>query len=170
MKSLYKTFVFCLILAPGLVSANMLEAINKPSDSRAIAQLEQGKILWDITLADPQALVSRLQVLEETYHDMVRQNLTPNMMFTFRGGSVQHLARDLSHRDLDQAAASLVVQQKLTELLALPGVRMEACQIATRRFNLLQQDDLMPGVTLVGNTFLSIMGYTNQGYTSIRID
>ncbi|AHF01852.1 hypothetical protein THIAE_08875 [Thiomicrospira aerophila AL3] len=168
MNTFFRSFILCVVLSPGLVMAN--SSITKPSDSRALAGLEQGKILWDITLAQPDALIARLNVLEETYHDMVRQNLTPNMMFTFRGGAVQHLAQDLSQRDLDQAAASLAVQQKLSELLALPGIHMEACQIATRRFNLTRQEDLMQGVTLVGNTFLSIMGYENQGYTTIRID
>lgn len=168
MKAFLMRFAFILALAPGLVLANSVS--TKPLDSRALAGLEQGKILWDITLANPDALIARLNVLEETYEDMVRQGLKPNMIFTFRGGAAGLIAKDLSHLDIEQASAVGQVQYKLTELMKRPGVHMEACQIATRRFNITQQDQLLPGISLVGNTFLSIMGYENQGYTTIRID
>lgn len=164
MKTFFSRLVIILVLAPGLVLA------EKPSDQRALASIESGKILWDITLANPQALLSRLTVLEETYDDMLRQGLKPNMIFTFRGGAAGLIAADLRGLDIERAAEVGQVQDKLTSLMKRPGVHMEACAIATRRFNLTKQDQLMPGVLLVGNTFLSIMGYENQGYTTIRID
>lgn len=164
MKPLIHFFLFLVFLAPGLVMA------EKPSDQRALAGIESGKILWDITLANPEGLLSRLNVLEETYEDMVRQGVKPNMIFTFRGGAAGLIAADISHLEMEKASAVGQVQYKLTEFMKRPGVHMEACQIATRRFNLTKQDHLMPGILLVGNTFLSIMGYENQGYTTIRID
>lgn len=164
MNKLLKLILFVVVLLPGLTIA------GKSSDQRALARIESGKILWDITLANPQALISRLIVLEETYEDMVRQGVKPNMIFTFRGGAAGLIAADLNHLDIERAADVGLVQDKLASFMKRPGVHMEACQIATRRFNLTQQDHLMPGVLLVGNTFLSIMGYENQGYTTIRID
>ncbi len=164
MQRVLKVFFVLFTLLPGLVLA------DKPSDNRAINGMQTGKILWDITLANPENLLSRLNVLEETYEDMIRQKIKPQMIFTFRGGAAGLIARDLSHLDIDKAAAVGQVQYKLSELMKRPGIHMEACQIATRRFNLTEQNQLMPGILLVGNTFLSIMGYENKGYTTIRID
>ncbi len=138
--------------------------------AKAISEIKAGKILWDITLGNPEGLLSRLNVLEETYEDMVRQGIKPQMIFTFRGGAAGFIARDLSHLTMEQASAVDQVQLKLEGLMKRPGVHMEVCQIATRRFNITRQAQLIPGVLLVGNTFLSIMGYENQGYSTIRID
>ncbi|WP_018875039.1 DsrE family protein [Thioalkalivibrio sp. ALJ1] len=142
---------------------------DKPSDERAIAGLENGRILWDITIGDPERLIARLSVIEETYDDMVRQGLEPEMMFAFRGGAAGMIAASTDHLELEDVSAVRHIHERLEDLLAREGVHMEACSIATRRFD-LTQDDLLPGIQLVGNTFLSIMGYESQGYATIRID
>lgn len=163
MKAFLKSFLLILILAPGLVLA------GKPTDSRAIAGMDKAKILWDVTLANPQGLISRLSVIEETHQDMVRQGLKPNMVFAFRGGAAGLIGRDTDQLDIERAAEVRMLHDRIAQIQQLEGVHMEACAIATRRFN-LSQEDLLPGITLVGNTFLSIMGYENQGFATIRID
>ncbi|WP_018138734.1 MULTISPECIES: hypothetical protein [unclassified Thioalkalivibrio] len=144
-------------------------AAEKPSDERALAGIEHGQILWDITIGDPERLIARLSVIEETHEDMVRQGLEPNMVFAFRGGAAALIARDTDHLEIEDVSAVRHIHDRLADIQELDGVHMEACYIATRRFD-LGQDDLIPGVNLVGNTFLSIMGYEQQGYTTIRID
>ncbi|MGM0552654.1 MAG: hypothetical protein ACQETK_02430 [Pseudomonadota bacterium] len=163
MKSLTSAFLFCCLLLPGLAAA------DKPGDSRALTGIDTGRILWDITIDDPDRLISRLSVIEETYDDMLRQDVQPMMIFTFRGGAAGLLARNPDHIELEDASAVTHVHKRLQDLLGRSGVHMEACAIATRRFG-LEQQDLIPGVQLVGNTFLSIMGYRHKGYTAIRID
>jgi intracellular sulfur oxidation DsrE/DsrF family protein len=156
-----RLFLFALLL-PAL-------ALAKPSDTRALNQMESGRILWDITLSNPEGLIARLAVIEETYQDMLRQGVTPNMVFAFRGGAAGLMAKDPNHLTLEQQQSVRLLQQRIAKLQQLKGVHMEVCQIAARRFDLKQQD-LIPGLHMVGNTFLSIMGYQNQGYATIRID
>ena len=163
MKAFIRCVALILTLAPGLVLA------DKPSDSRAIAGMQTGQILWDITLANPQGLIARLNVIEETHQDMIRQGLKPKMVFAFRGGAAGLIARNTDKLDIERAAEVRMLHDRIAQIQQLDGVHMEACVIATRRFN-LDQKDLLPGITLVGNTFLSIMGYEKQGYTTIRID
>lgn len=163
MKTLFASFSLILALAPGLVLA------DKPTDSRAIAGMQTGQILWDVTLANPQGLISRLNVIEETHQDMIRQGLKPKMVFAFRGGAAGLIGRDTEKLDIERAAEVRMLHDRIAQIQQLDGVHMEACSIATRRFN-LGQEDLLPGITLVGNTFLSIMGYENQGYATIQID
>ncbi len=144
-------------------------AADKPGDERAIEGMDEGRILWDVTLGDPEALMGRLDVILETREDMQRQGLEPHMVFAFRGGAAGLVAESTDHLDFADVANVERLHERLDALLELDNVHMEACSIATRRFD-LEAGDLLPGIELVGNTFLSIMGYERQGYTTIRID
>jgi intracellular sulfur oxidation DsrE/DsrF family protein len=163
MKPLLTRILLIFALAPGLVFA------DKPTDSRAIVGMQTGKILWDITLSNPKRLIARLNVIEETHQDMIRQGLQPKMVFAFRGGAAGLIAQDTDQLNLELAAEVLMLHERIKQVQKLEGVHMEACAIAARRFH-LDQKDLLPGITLVGNTFLSIMGYQNQGFAIIKID
>jgi intracellular sulfur oxidation DsrE/DsrF family protein len=156
-----------LMLFVALVPA--LALADKPTDTRALAGMNTGQILWDITLADPKRLIARLDVIEETHQDMVRQGLKPKMVFAFRGGAAGLIAKDTSQLEMGRASKVERLHDRIAEIQQLNGTHMEACSIATRRFD-LEQNDLLPGITLVGNTFLSIMGYENQGFATIWID
>jgi len=48
------------------------------------------------------------------------------------------------------------------------GVRMEACSVATKLFN-VSNKSLLNGIKPVGNTFVSLTGYQAKGYASIPI-
>lgn len=157
-------------LLVGVLALAGVAAADKPGDAAALAGVEEGRIIWDVTLADPAALSGRLDVVVETYDDMVRQGVTPRMVFAFRGGAARIIAGDIDdHFTIEQRNAVEEVQEKLAALQERAGVTMEACDIATRRFQ-LGQDDLMPGIDLVGNTFLSLMGYGQQGYVAIPLN
>ena len=142
---------------------------DKLDDRVALEEIEVGKIAWDVTQGNPGILSGRLDVIHETYQDMLRQKVEPRMLFTFRGGAVLLLQKNINALPLADQAEAEQVQRKLAELIALPGVRMEACQIATRRVG-LKPEDLIPGVHTVGNTFLSLMGFGQRGYITIPIN
>lgn len=142
---------------------------EKLDDRVALEGIEVGKIAWDVTQGNPGILRGRLNVILETYRDMQRQDVEPRMLFTFRGGAVLLLQKDISALPLSDQDEAEQVQRQLAELQALPGVRMEACQIAMRRAG-LEPDDLIPGIHAVGNTFLSLMGFGQRGYITIPIN
>lgn len=141
---------------------------DRPDDRVALAGVETGRIFWDITIADAYVLAGRLAVVATTYDDMVRQGVTPEMVLAFRGGAVRLLAADLALVPADQRDGAVDVQRRLQELLAQSGVRLETCYIAMNRVS-MEPEDMMPGVNTVGNTFLSAMGFSQQGYVSIPL-
>ncbi len=157
-----------LFIAAILLFASPVWA-DKLSDSVALEGIEVGKIAWDVTQGNPSILTGRLDVIHETYRDMQRQAVTPKMLFTFRGGAILLLQRDIDALPLADQADAELAQARLAELIALPGVRMEACQIAMRRAG-LEAEDLIPGVHAVGNTFLSLMGFGQRGYITLPIN
>lgn len=139
-----------------------------PDDSMALEGVETGRIFWDVTIADPALLAGRLGVIAQTYRDMVRQGVTPEMILAFRGGAVRLLVADVGTQPEESRAGVQDVQQRLEQLMELPGVRLEACYIAMRRVP-LEPQNLMRGLHTVNNTFLSAMGYSQKGYVPIPI-
>ena len=54
------------------------------------------------------------------------------------------------------------------EALAALGVRQEVCAVATRVFG-IGNKTLLPGLTLVGDGFISLIGYQSQGYHLVPV-
>ena len=165
MRRLMLGLMICLL--PGLAwSAD----VPRPDDAHALEGIEEGRILWDVTLSDPGKLLARLGVIEQTYRDLERQGVMPRMVFGFRGGSVRLLTRDAPDRDMENAQTILQIHARLAELHALEGVeRMEVCSIASRRAGITQADLVDPLVE-VGNTFVTAAAYAQRGYAKIKID
>jgi intracellular sulfur oxidation DsrE/DsrF family protein len=152
-----------------MLTAFAAHAGDKPDDAYALQGVDTGRILWDITQGSPALLKARLAVMEETFQDMVRQHVKPEMVLAFRGAAVLLLDRNLSHTSFEDGQDARDVQASLAEFVALPGVRLEACYIAMRR-GPMTPEDLVDGVHAVGNTFLSTVGYSQKGFVSIPIN
>lgn len=143
-------------------------AEEKPDDAIALRGVSSGKVVWDINTASPAKLALYLQVIEETYDDLVRQGIVPEMVFAFRGESLKIIG--LEHDQVTLAAMPEIKQsaQKIHELMHRPGVRMEACSVAARIFD-VDTEKILHGIRPVGNTFVSLIAYQNKGYAIIPI-
>lgn len=142
---------------------------QKPDDADALEGIETGKVVWDITLSNPGQLLFIMKVIDETYQDMLRQDVTPDMIFTFHGRVLKLLSSQPLELDLDEEVA-------LEELLALiqtmskkPGIKMESCSVASRILG-IDNSTIIPAVKPVGNTFVSLIGYQQKGYALIPIN
>ncbi|MCL7744874.1 hypothetical protein LV476_07985 [Guyparkeria hydrothermalis] len=150
--------------------AGMTADPPRPDDSHALQGIEEGRILWDVTAGDPDKLLARLGVIEQTYRDLERQGVAPRMVFAFRGGAVRLLTEQAAESHMDDAQTILQIHDMLRELAALDGVeRMEACSIATRRVGITQAE-LVDPVVEVGNTFVTAAAYAQRGFAKIKID
>lgn len=142
---------------------------DKPSDADALEGIETGKVVWDVTLSKPSRLLFVMKVIDETYEDLVRQDVTPDMVFTFHGRVLKLLSTQPLELDIDEEVA-------LEELLSLiqtmgnkPGVKMESCSVASRILGIDNSTIISP-VKPVGNTFVSLIGYQQKGYAFIPIN
>ncbi|NCA70190.1 MAG: hypothetical protein EOM91_08780 [Sphingobacteriia bacterium] len=146
----------------------MLALAEKPTDSHALAGVETGKVAWDINMGDAKKLRLYLQVMAETYDDLKRQGVEPEMIFTFRGPSLPLISTEHGDVPLEDIEHHEAVAEQISALQQRPGVRMEACSIAARLFG-VEAKQLLPGINFVGNTFVSQIGYQSKGYASIPI-
>ncbi len=136
-------------------------------DSSALKGVNTPKTLFNLNLTTAKKLELYLNVKKMTYDDISRQGYKPDMILAFRGGSVRLISTEtwsFSEEDQLRLKKSAVL---ISELINL-GVKVEACSIATNLFK-IDNNTLLPGVKVVGNTFVSLTGYQNKGYALVPI-
>ncbi len=140
----------------------------KPSDDDALSDIKEGKVVWDLTVGSPSKLLLMLNVIEETYDDLTRQNVKPDMVFAFHGPVVKLITTEYLDLPLDEEEAHEQALLQLKKLSEKPGVKMESCSIATRLLD-VDNESILPYIKPVGNTFVSLIGYQKKGYALIPI-
>jgi len=140
---------------------------EKPGDADALKGVSEGKVLFDVNMAEPKKLTLYLAVIRETVDDLRRQGVKPDVILAFRGLSVKLLNRDREAMELTDFEHLDKIAAQLADLQT-QGVRMEACSVATRLFG-VDNKNLLDGIKPVGNTFVSLTGYQAQGYANIPI-
>jgi intracellular sulfur oxidation DsrE/DsrF family protein len=157
-------FYICLIF----VASSSLGSATELSDTDALKNLKEGKVIWDIGAENPVKLALYLKVVQQTYDGLIKQNVKPDMVFAFHGGAVKLITVEHDHADLEQHNEKAEIATLLADLQKRPGVRMEVCGIATALFK-IDNDHILSGIKPVGNTFISLIGYHAQGYTQIPL-
>jgi intracellular sulfur oxidation DsrE/DsrF family protein len=130
------------------------------TDTRALAGAAAARVIWDINAADAAKLTRQMGVIARTYDDLLNAGATPEMVFAFRGPAVTFIAA--GHPQFEALA------EKLHALLQRPNVRMEICGIAAMN-NGVDLSTVLPGIEPVNNTFVSLIGWQQQGYALIPI-
>ncbi len=124
------TFVSVLLLALNLQAAQL-------DDKDALKGVEKGQVLFDINTAyTPKALALYLTVIGETYDGLVRQNVKPDIVLAFRGQAVRLINTQRDDGMALEFKASLDEVASLIKGLQHKGVKMEACGVAMRLFNI----------------------------------
>ncbi|HKL77497.1 MAG TPA: hypothetical protein VJ985_03905 [Gammaproteobacteria bacterium] len=161
LRPLLTTLALVALLLP-------LSATAAPDNARALQGLEQGKVVWNITLDDPQELTGQMRVIQQTYRDLANAGIEPKMVLGFHSHNVNYLAQDLDHIKLEKMDAVQRFQEQLGKVAELEGVRVEACAIANRFFG-MKGKTMRDDVHVVANGYVSFIAYQHQGYGMIGI-
>lgn len=136
-----------------------------PNDSESLEGVTVGKGFFDINISvdagSPEAaqgkLALYLDVIKQTYEGLEDQNVTADIIVAFRGMAVTLITTSTSDE----------VKGLIAELDSL-GVKFEACNVATSLFE-VDNSTILQEVKVVGNTFISAIGYQAKGYSPILI-
>ena len=139
-----------------------------PDNSRALRGLEQGKVVWNITLEDLQQLTGQMRVIQQTYQDLKGAGIEPKMVLGFHSPNVNYLAKNLDHIALEKMDAVQRFQKQLAKVADLDGVRVEACNIANRLFG-MKDKAVRDDVEVVANGYVSFVAYQHKGFGMIGI-
>lgn len=138
------------------------------NDRHALGELKVGKGVFLVDIGDARKLNFYLEVIQGSYQGMKAQGVEPDFVLVYIGPSVKYLTHAPS-AEVEAAAGALLLEiESNVEKLAALGVRQEICAVATRVFG-VDNDSLLSGLTLVGDGFISLIGYQAQGYHQVPV-
>lgn len=166
MNYRYSALVTGILL---LLAAHLVIAGNPViNDRAALADMKLGKGVFLVDIGDAKKLNFYLEVIQGSYRGMKDQGVNPDFVLVFIGPSVKYLS-DSPAEDVEQAAGGLLMDiEANVEALVSLGVRLEVCAVATRVFG-IDNNSILPGMTLVGDGFISLIGYQAQGYHLVPV-
>ncbi len=138
------------------------------SDQAALADLKVGKGVFLVDIGDPKKLNFYLEVIQGTYKGMKKQGVDPDFILVFIGPSVKYLSTSPSAQTEQAAGGVLLDIESNVEALAALGVKQEICAVATRVLG-VDNKTVFPGLSVVGDGFISLIGYQSQGYHLVPV-
>ncbi|MDJ0807939.1 MAG: hypothetical protein QNJ78_14050 [Gammaproteobacteria bacterium] len=151
-----------------LISQFSLAVSSEINDKRALADLKNGRGVFLVDIGDAKKLNFYLEVIQGTHKGMKSQGVEPDFVLVYIGPSVKYLTSSPSEEaDASAGGVLLEIETNVAKLADL-GIRQEVCAVATRVFG-IDNGTLFPGLTLVGDGFISLIGYQAQGYHSVPV-
>ncbi|WP_319380890.1 DsrE family protein [Thiomicrorhabdus sp.] len=136
------------------------------NDSVALNGLKEVKIVYLIDFPHPQRTDGYLKDIEATRQGYLKQGVEPKMVLVFQGETVKYLTRNPDEMLVFEYEKEL---NSIAETIARfkgYGVRMEICSVATAYFKVDNQT-VLPGMTVVGDSSISMVGWQYQGYKAV---
>jgi intracellular sulfur oxidation DsrE/DsrF family protein len=156
-----------LAIAAGFASLGPI-ALAQPDDQAALAGLRDVKTAFDITEGDGKMLLLKLTVIDETRQSLLRQGVTAHFVLAFRSGTTRLVQTNLEKLNPEQREYAAKIAAKLKELRQAPGIEsLEQCGVAMRLAE-VSSEHLLPELTVVGNSWISLMAYQTRGYAYIQ--
>ncbi len=161
-----RILTLCMLLFVPLLPA---QAATAPiNDAAALQGVKEGKGIFLIDFSDPKKTAFYLEIIRGTHAGLTRQGVKPRFVVVYIGPTVRFLSsKPDDELELEQGDALKAIAKQVTELNKL-GVRQEICAIATRVFK-VPNETILPGLTLVGDGFISLIGWQTQGYKLVPL-
>ena len=148
------------ILSFGSISAHAQLA----DDKAALQGLNEVKVIFDITEGDGKALNTYLNVVEEARQSLIKQGVKPQIVLAFRGPATRLVQTDQSQIKPEDREYATKIAATIKELSSAEGVAaIEQCGVAVRMVG-TKPENVVPGVKVVGNSWISLAGYQAKGY------
>ncbi|HWS76489.1 MAG TPA: DsrE family protein [Quisquiliibacterium sp.] len=140
---------------------------SAPDNKAALAGVKEMKMAFDITDANPEALLLKLAVIDLTRKQLIADGVTPRIVLAFRGDASYFTQTDLEKIKPADREGAIKVAAKIREMRSTNGYEsMEQCSVPLPARK-IRNDDVMPEVKLVGNGWISLVAYQHRGYAYI---
>lgn len=159
----------CVFVASVLMgSVSTFAAELEPNDARALAGLHSAKAVFDITTNNPKKLYFYLNLVEQTARSMQAEGVKPEFVLTFRGPATFYMSRDRSKISLEDSEMADKIEKKIAELGHISAVHMEQCAVAAKALH-VERNTIYSPITVVGNSWISLIGYQAKGYALVPV-
>jgi intracellular sulfur oxidation DsrE/DsrF family protein len=159
MKKLLIVFVLLIGTALSVQAAEL-------QNDAALAGVTNTNAIFDISPGG-RRLLGQLNVIYKTYEQLVAFGHKPNFVLAFRGGATKFVTAEDKYVPKKELTIKKQIQQKINEFKDL-GATMELCGIAAKG-NKVAKDDFLPGIEVVANGYISVIGYQSKGYNLVPI-
>lgn len=140
---------------------------SAPDNKAALAGVKEMKMAFDITDADPNALLTKLTVIDVTRKQLLAEGVTPRIVMAFRGDASYFTQTDVEKIKPADREIAAKVAAKIVELRATNGYEaLEQCSLPLPARK-ISTKDVMPEVKVVGNGWISLVSYQHKGYAYI---
>lgn len=139
-------------------------AMSQDSTVAQAGSPREMKVAFDFTDGNPQALITKLTVIDLTRKQLIESGITPRMVLAFRGDASYYTQTNLTMVKEADRADALKIAGLLRALRKADGVEaLEQCNVplASRK---LKPGDVMQEVKVVPNGWISLVAYQQKGY------
>ena len=165
MRKLFQSILMCLSLALAISHGQAASEIN---DRAALADLGIGQAVFLIDIADAKKMNFYLEVIQGTFKRMQAQGVTPDFVMVYIGPSVKYLSTSPDAKtEAGHGGVLMDIESNVAKLAAL-GIKQEICAVATEVFG-IDNKTVFPDLNLVGDGFISLIGYQAQGYHLVPV-
>ena len=151
-----------LVLLPSILYAGTLD------DKQALSDLTSVKIVCDVNVGEAKLLLRRLELIDETYSQLVDAGVTPTVVVAFRGGASLYVTKGDKYVDVKNAVIKREIQGWI-DLFNQHGFRVEQCAIAAKAWK-VDFADFLSTVNIVQNGYISLVAYQARGYAYLPMD
>jgi intracellular sulfur oxidation DsrE/DsrF family protein len=144
-------------------------AIAEPLNNKmAVKGLTETKFVVDVTVGDPELLMLRMDLLDTTYSQLIDAGVTPTVVVAFRGKASRFITKNAKYLPPEHQKYRFEMKT-LLEMFNELGFTIEQCGIAAAAQK-INPKDFFPQVRVVQNSYISLIGYQNQGYAFLPMD
>jgi intracellular sulfur oxidation DsrE/DsrF family protein len=137
------------------------------TDQAALTGLTEVKVAFDVRNGDPKALLKELDVIDETRQSLIKQGVKPNMVIAFRGPATKLVQADQTQIKAEDREDAAKIAERIKALQTADGiVSIEQCGVAVRLAG-TKPENVLPGIKVVGNGWISLSAYQAKGYSYI---
>jgi intracellular sulfur oxidation DsrE/DsrF family protein len=160
MKS--AALIIAILLLPAMTPAGQF------NDANALKGLTDVKVICDVNVGDPELLLSRIKLIDETYTQLLDAGIHPTFIVAFRGPATKYVTRGTGYVAPEHQAIKKKIQGWISQFHE-NGFLLEQCAIAARGQE-VKYTDILPEITVVQNGYISIVAYQNKGYALLPMD
>jgi len=158
-----KKFILVFVL---LLGAALSVQAAELQNSAALAGVTNTNAVFDISPGGKR-LLGQLNVIYKTYEQLVAFGQKPKFVLAFRGGATKFVTNGDKYIAPNELVIKKLVQERIKDFKDL-GAAMELCGIAAKGKK-VDNDDILPGIEVVANGYISVIGYQSKGYNLVPI-
>ena len=154
-----------LVAAPGAAAPEGMDY----DDAAALKGVSDGQGVFLVDIGNPDKLALYMNLIPGTYERLEKQGVDPDFVLVFIGPSVRYITQPSdSLADLQHREARKRIRKGINELQAKADVRLEVCNVALEVMD-VAPERLLPGLEVVSDGFISVIGYQEQGYHLVPV-